>query len=130
MPVLPLPRYRLLGVKLAELKHVKSTFDPHCMRQITCLTNLLVTHISQTWMRPFRSSMARLRCTAKQFLFVFHPTPAVVKKIMREFNNYPGPMQPLGRRFWLAFWAIAFSNLAASFDATMLSVALPVRFIS
>ncbi|QYT01547.1 MFS domain-containing protein [Trichoderma simmonsii] len=34
-------------------------------------------------------------------------------------------MQPLGRRFWLAFWAIAVSNLTASFDATMLSVALP-----
>ncbi|THC90428.1 hypothetical protein EYZ11_010105 [Aspergillus tanneri] len=30
-----------------------------------------------------------------------------------------------GIRFWLAFWAIAFTNLAASFDATTLSVALP-----
>jgi hypothetical protein len=33
----------------------------------------------------------------------------------------------LGIRFWLAFWAIAFTNLAAAFDATTLSVALPVR---
>lgn len=59
MPVLPLPRYPLPGVKLAQLKYVKSTFDPLCMRQITCLTNLLVTLIIQTRKRLFRSSMAR-----------------------------------------------------------------------
>lgn len=32
----------------------------------------------------------------------------------------------LGFRFWLAFWAVAITNLAASLDATTLSVALPV----
>ncbi|KAJ5876224.1 uncharacterized protein N7529_001808 [Penicillium soppii] len=32
----------------------------------------------------------------------------------------------LGIKFWLAFWAIAFTNLAASFDSTTLSVALPI----
>jgi hypothetical protein len=32
----------------------------------------------------------------------------------------------LSLKFWLAFWAIAITNLAASFDATTLSVALPV----
>ncbi|OAA36802.1 Fungal trichothecene efflux pump [Beauveria brongniartii RCEF 3172] len=32
-----------------------------------------------------------------------------------------------GYRFWLAFWSIALTNLAAAFDATTLSVALPVR---
>ncbi|ATY67439.1 MFS multidrug [Cordyceps militaris] len=30
-----------------------------------------------------------------------------------------------GYRFWLAFWSIALTNLAAAFDATTLSVALP-----
>ncbi|KAL7912637.1 putative MFS transporter [Trichoderma velutinum] len=44
---------------------------------------------------------------------------------MKKTSKYLEPVRPLGRRFWLAFWAIAFSNLAASFDATMLSVALP-----
>ncbi|KAL7937324.1 putative MFS transporter [Trichoderma chlorosporum] len=42
---------------------------------------------------------------------------------MRHTTEY---VHPLECRFWLAFWAIAVSNLAASFDATMLSVALPV----
>lgn len=32
-----------------------------------------------------------------------------------------------GLHFWLAFWAIALTNLAAALDATSLSVALPVR---
>jgi hypothetical protein len=36
----------------------------------------------------------------------------------------------LGIKFWLAFWAIAFTNLAASFDSTTLSVALPVSITS
>ncbi|OGM50549.1 hypothetical protein ABOM_000927 [Aspergillus bombycis] len=41
-------------------------------------------------------------------------------------NSQPEyPKTTFGFRFWLAFWAIAFTNLAASFDATMLSVALP-----
>lgn len=31
-----------------------------------------------------------------------------------------------GLQFWLAFWSIALTNLAASLDATSLSVALPV----
>ncbi|PMB72854.1 putative transporter C3H1.06c [Beauveria bassiana] len=30
-----------------------------------------------------------------------------------------------GYRFWLAFWSLALTNLAAAFDATTLSVALP-----
>lgn len=32
----------------------------------------------------------------------------------------------LGLHFWLAFWAIAITNLAAALDATTLSIALPV----
>ncbi|KAK2616255.1 hypothetical protein QQS21_000890 [Conoideocrella luteorostrata] len=32
---------------------------------------------------------------------------------------------PVDYRFWLAFWSIALTNLAAAFDATTLSVALP-----
>jgi hypothetical protein len=33
-------------------------------------------------------------------------------------------------KFWAAWAAIAITNLAASLDATTLSVALPVRFLS
>jgi hypothetical protein len=32
-----------------------------------------------------------------------------------------------GLHFWLAFWAVALTNLATALDATSLSVALPVR---
>jgi hypothetical protein len=54
----------------------------------------------------------------------------------RAAGNQQGPelenrsmrtRKDLGLNFWLAFWGIAITNLAAAFDATMLSVALPVR---
>jgi hypothetical protein len=57
---------------------------------------------------------------------VDHPTEGTIEQNGTETQQ--GSSQPqLGMRFWLAFWAIAFTNLAAAFDATTLSVALPVR---
>ncbi|KAF7594062.1 hypothetical protein BBP40_010199 [Aspergillus hancockii] len=39
-------------------------------------------------------------------------------------DSQPEPQKTtFGLRCWHAFWAVAFANLAASFDATMLSVA-------
>ncbi|KAK2882612.1 hypothetical protein FQN49_000184 [Arthroderma sp. PD_2] len=40
-------------------------------------------------------------------------------------TDHATPKKPLGYRFWLAFWAIAFTNLAAAYDSTTLSVAIP-----
>jgi hypothetical protein len=55
-----------------------------------------------------------------------HPTEGKAEHDAPEPQQDPAKPQ-LGIRFWLAFWAIAFTNLAAAFDATTLSVALPVR---
>lgn len=43
-----------------------------------------------------------------------------------EQNGISNEPKRKSYKFWLAFSAIAFTNLAASFDATTLSVALPV----
>ncbi|CAG8908534.1 unnamed protein product [Penicillium egyptiacum] len=59
-------------------------------------------------------------------------TPARVEPSAEGGQNITNTQPPeperksLGIRFWLAFWAIAFTNLAASFDSTTLSVALPI----
>ncbi|RYP15354.1 hypothetical protein DL765_005745 [Monosporascus sp. GIB2] len=39
--------------------------------------------------------------------------------------SHDEPRRRLGLHFWLAFWAVAITNLAAALDATTLSVALP-----
>lgn len=55
------------------------------------------------------------------------PVESPVEGGRNIIDTQPEPQKPgLGRRFWIAFWTIAFTNLAASFDATTLSVALPV----
>ncbi|KAL2838936.1 major facilitator superfamily domain-containing protein [Aspergillus pseudodeflectus] len=53
-----------------------------------------------------------------------HPPEGNAEQDAPEPQQDPAKPQ-LGIRFWLAFWAIAFTNLAAAFDATTLSVALP-----
>ncbi|KAF3481221.1 uncharacterized protein GIQ15_03980 [Arthroderma uncinatum] len=40
-------------------------------------------------------------------------------------TDHAAPKKPLGYRFWIAFWAVAFTNLAAAYDSTTLSVAIP-----
>ncbi|KAL3453043.1 major facilitator superfamily domain-containing protein [Aspergillus insuetus] len=55
---------------------------------------------------------------------VVDPTEGKIEQNGTETQQDP-PKPQLGIRFWLAFWAIAFTNLAAAFDATTLSVALP-----
>lgn len=43
-----------------------------------------------------------------------------------EGAGHANPKKSLSYRFWIAFWAIAFTNLAAAYDSTTLAVALPV----
>ncbi|KAJ0427155.1 major facilitator superfamily domain-containing protein [Aspergillus carlsbadensis] len=52
-----------------------------------------------------------------------HPPEGKMENAPEPPEDPPKPQ--LGLRFWLAFWAIAFTNLPAAFDATTLSVALP-----
>ncbi|KAM5453423.1 hypothetical protein MaudCBS49596_002625 [Microsporum audouinii] len=42
-----------------------------------------------------------------------------------EGAGHANPKKSLSYRFWIAFWAIAFTNLAAAYDSTTLAVALP-----